>query len=361
LERSASEAVIPESWLLPDAIEIRRLRMLLDQTRPADSLDGLFDLEVPFPPIPGLTAAHPTSASRLRDFIGCPHKFLFSSVFHWREPERLPEINGLDALAYGALFHATVELLYRAHGEMIAAGRRRIEELEGEIDAAVHASFENKLGTHPLVNESVCRQEKARLRRDVTTFVDLDLQETKRFVDVERRFGWERPQGISFGAVQIHVRGSIDRLDVLEREGFVLVRDLKSGKERGKKEKGSPVPDLGHDLQLVVYGLVTQANAKAWGVPSRVAVAYVHPSDARNPDREFRDDFVGVCEIFDQKLGAQLKMLMERAFPRTPNPDDCEYCPFKPVCGPRAFQRANSVLDDARGAVQAFREEKRKE
>ena len=49
-------------------------------------------------------------------------------------------------------------------------------------------------------------------------------------------------------------------------------------------------------------------------------------------------------------------LLAARQFPRTPDANDCTYCPFTPVCGPDAPARAQARLADVSGPVADFLE-----
>jgi RecB family exonuclease len=155
-------------------------------------------------------------------------------------------------------------------------------------------------------------------------------------VAVERPFG--RPHGVVLdaGGLPLHVRGRIDRLDV---EGdHALVRDLKTGRAHpraGKERDPTPV----RDVQIGLYGLVARRKARDWGIPAKVEAAYVYAR--RGVERAFRGpDAPALERATEGWLALSARLLGERSFPPTPDPEDCTFCEYRPVCGEAVPARA---------------------
>ena len=109
-------------------------------------------------------------------------------------------------------------------------------------------------------------------------------------------------------------------------------------------------PDPAVDLQIAVYGLIAELLAKEWKLPKKIEVGYAYLGGAR-----FFEDFQTVLKPAGIKwLEIAAALLNERQFPRTPNTDDCTYCPFKPVCGEGVYDRARAQLNNSTGAVADF-------
>jgi RecB family exonuclease len=174
----------------------------------------------------------------------------------------------------------------------------------------------------------------------------------RRFVAAERPFGQPEPVRLDAGAAALFVRGQIDRIDV---EGaLTLVRDIKTGRAHPRIGRAAD-PDPVRDVQIAVYGLVARELAARWGVPPRVAAAYVYVGRGAE-ERSWRDDFdSALAPAAREWLAVAAGLLAERRFPRTPNADDCAYCRFRPVCGDDAPGRAAEVLRDATGTLARFR------
>jgi hypothetical protein len=74
------------------------------------------------------------------------------------------------------------------------------------------------------------------------------------------------------------------------------------------------------------------------------------------------DDFeTTLAPAARQWLAIAAELLAARAFPRTPDTTDCAYCPFRPVCGDRVYERAALVLAAGGGPLAQFLALKRPE
>jgi len=113
------------------------------------------------------------------------------------------------------------------------------------------------------------------------------------------------------------------------------------------------LPDPVLDLQLAVYALATRHLAAAWQVPARIGAAYAFVNRGAE-EREWRRDFKQTLRpAAEQWLGLAADLLAARMFPRTPNPDDCTFCRFTPVCGD-AYARARDLLAKGDGVLARF-------
>ena len=213
------------------------------------------------------------------------------------------------------------------------SGKRSLAHWLKVLKTFADQSFEALCGSYPLVGQGVLDKERARLLRDLESFLEYDAKlRLTRFVAVERAF-----DGVALdaGGTSLHVRGYIDRLDV---EGdHALVRDLKTGQDHPRiGDEADPTPV--RDVQLGLYGLVTRKLAARWGIPGEVQAAYVY---ARGPsERGFRKDHVALEAAAKGWLAVAAGLLSEHSFPPTPREEDCAFCPFAPVCGAAVQGRA---------------------
>lgn len=168
---------------------------------------------------------------------------------------------------------------------------------------------------------------------------------------VELPFGYPEPMRIDLDDGTLYVRGYVDRVDV--EDGRTLVRDLKTGKAH-PRTGDEAAPDHRRDVQLALYGMVLRQSAAEHGLPSEICAAYVH-MDTHEPERAFRDDFADLEALARGWLAAARRLLASAAFPRTPDPDDCRYCRFAPVCGREPHARALRVLVETEEIAGPFR------
>jgi hypothetical protein len=350
---AATAVGIPSGWLGSLALDLERIRALQEPGTPA-ALDGLLGAAAAGVPMPGLTADRPISPSALATILQCPHLFLLGNILRLDEPAGPPTQREIGQPAYGSLVHRAAEELHREHGEAFGARRGRLQDWLARADEVVERVFPEFLLQYPLVGGAVSGKERERLRRDLRDLVEHDWDDgrPRRFVAVERPFGQPEPVRLEAGGATLFVRGQIDRLDV---EGAVtLVRDLKTGRAHPRIGPEAD-PDPMRDAQIAVYGLVARELASSWGVPSRVAAAYIYLGRGAE-ERSWRDDFDRVLTpAASEWLTVAAGLLSERGFPRTPNVDDCAYCRFRPVCGEDAPKRAEQVLRDTTGMLARFR------
>lgn len=356
LSRAAGPTpLLPPSWSSEPALALARVAEVRRPTGPLGPVDGVLGEGDPFPEVPGLSPGRAISASALKDLLACPHLFLMRRILGWDDPAAAPPLRELDAASFGTLLHRVAERFYRAHGAAFVAGEKNLAHWRKRAFEVADASFDEFLSEYPLIGERVRAKERERLHDSVRELLvyDWNLPGTRRFVDVERGFGWDEPLALKSDGVTLHLHGWIDRLDV--DEGVTVVRDLKSGGAHPRRgDEAAPNPGL--DVQLGVYALAAKKLALAWGTPKKVAGAYAYAHGRSEvEERSYREDAATLEKSTATWLATAGHILSERAFTSTPVPGDCRYCPFLPLCGDHAPRRALEGLAEADGALGRFR------
>lgn len=341
LTRAARTAEIPDAW----RADVLRPLAIPPTTDVPTVMDGWLPSETAID-LPGATPEYPISASMLGVMLACPHRFLYERVLGWRAPDEVGEEDAIDALSYGILFHGIAEDFYRAHGKALCDREATVAHWCDMAIAIGDAHFAQFVERYPLVGEDVRTAQQARLRRDLVALLESDWEHPKSFFAVEQPFA----TALDVDGAPLHVHGYIDRIDRTAEQ--TLVRDLKTGRAKPRMKEDDLRPP--YDVQLGLYGIVTQQQASAWGVSPSIAAAYVYPSDASGDERAFVDDFETLADATREWVGTAAGLLRARLFPRTPVEDDCKYCAFQPVCGPTAQVRAARLLDES-PAVARFR------
>jgi hypothetical protein len=347
---------LPPGWSRDPVLALARVDMLRMPTGRLSAADGVLAAGDPFPVVPGITPDRPISASALQQLLQCPRMFLMRRVLYWDEPAGAPSLRELDAISYGSLLHRVVEGFYREHGVDFVAAKRSLAQWQKLARALADREFDAFLSEYPLVGEGVRTKERERLHESVRAFLEYDWGgKDRRYVGVEVPFGDEAPVELAADGATLHVAGFIDRIDV---EGdATVVRDLKSGKPHPRvRPEADPTPF--RDVQLGLYQLVAKKLAAAWRTPKKVQAAYAYASGRSDvEERAFRDDAAALEKATKDWLATAAHLLSARAFPPTADEGDCEYCPFHPLCGDAATQRAREglLLEEADGPLVRFR------
>lgn len=219
------------------------------------------------------------SASRVEDYYNCAFRY-FCKFGLKAKPRKKAEI---DPMQRGTLIHYVLEMILSqtgsralaemSEGEIIAlVDRYTLEYLESEMSAGEqsHRFRYNYKRLSKLIYSVVIH-----LARE---FADCDFEPRAFELGIDRD-GSVKPEIIKLsdgGTVQI--RGSIDRVDIYEKDGkrYVRVVDYKSG------NKSFSLSDIMHglNLQMFIYlfALCEDKNAELSGVPA--GVLYMHA--ARN-------------------------------------------------------------------------------
>lgn len=343
---------MPARWSGSQALDLERIKALGDAEE-AGPQDGILGIQGTPIAVPGLHPDWSLSPSALQTLLRCPYLFALGTLLHLEEPASAPPLREIGQPMYGGLLHHVAEEFYRIHGSAFSAHQRTLKAWLAQANKVVRRLFEEFLRQYPLMGGAVRSRQHDRLQGDIHDFLEYDWDKvaSRQFVAVERTFGRPTPVELPLGRRSLFVRGRIDRLDV--ERGRTVVRDLKSARPHPRLGKETePEPIL--DIQLAVYGLVTHLLADQWQIPSRISAAYVYIGRGAE-ERSFHDDFHQTLEPAVQAwLEVAATLLEGRLFPRTPNADDCTYCPFRPVCGSKAYTRAARVLADTGMGLAGF-------
>lgn len=345
LERAASRRVAPSSWLASPALDLARLDAL--QREPPFS-HGLLDADV-LTTVRGLSPERPTSASDLRRLLECPHRYLQERILRRRAPEELPSVRDLGLPRYGHLYHRAVDRLFREHGSaffrrehLLARAQLLPPYWEDRGREAARREIDELALRYPL-EESSRDGYRMRLESAVVAFLRHEWEAPPReYAGSERAFGYDEPVAIETPGGELFVRGDIDRID---RDAVsALVRDFKTGVPH-PRERREVDPIAGIDLQLGLYVEVARRQAAEWGIPPRVVGAFSYATAWGIVERSFADDPAELDGATRAWLSLAAGLLRTRAFPRTPDPDDCRHCAFRPACGPDAQTRSRARLE----------------
>lgn len=284
------------------------------------------------------------SPTALQQFAACPYKFLLYSIHRLRPRERTVAIEQLDPLDRGSLFHDAQREFFR---ELQAAGGlpitpEQVEQALGVADRVLNrvaAEYEEKLA--PAI-EPVWRTAIEELRIDLRGWI-LELLEVhaewlpERF---EFSFGLpaeEAPPGGTAADEAVildgaRVRGRIDLVERHRLHRLLRVTDHKTG----KPPDPAPVSiGRGEHLQPVLYGLAAE---QLLGTPVDSGILFY--ATQRGGYRQLR---IALDRGARQRAAWALETIdaciLEGFLPAAPKKDACQYCDYRPVCGPYEERR----------------------
>ena len=349
------DAHLPASWAEGAHVDLVRLQDFACEVRGPQ--DGLLGTRAVVPLLPGLSPEKPTSATTLQRLLECPYRYLLIDVLGLEDRQAPPPAGELDVLSFGSLLHSVAQCFFNQHGQAFFAGGTSLTKWREKARAMASQMFDEFLEQYPLGGDSVREQQRRRLLDDVRRLIEHEFEHVgkREFVAAEQPFGYPEPLKIDVGRESLYLHGTIDRLD--RQGGRTLVRDLKTGRSHPRTgDEKDPIAT--RDIQLGLYGLVTRKLAQQWKMPEKAGVAYVYVSGRGEPERAFAtdDDFDKLQAATRDWLKVSVGLLHARLFPRSPDADDCKFCPFSVLCGD-STDRATAVLaDTGDGPLRAFRE-----
>ncbi len=283
------------------------------------------------------------SPTALEQLAACPLRFAYRTIVKL-SPRELPEpIQALGALERGSLVH---EVQFELLGELRVAGdlpvrAANLDAARATLDSVIDrvaARYRDELA--PAI-ERVWVDGIASLRADLREWLRRMAEDVgwtpHRF---ELAFGLAEKSGRDPASVDTPVeldiglvlRGSIDLVE-LRADGAMRATDHKTGKAR--VERGSLIAG-GTSLQPVLYALVLERLFPGTPVAGGRLAYCTTRGEFRDVDVALDDDARTAAQLVADTLAHHVKTGF---FPAAPQKGACEYCDYRPVCGPYEEQR----------------------
>jgi CRISPR/Cas system-associated exonuclease Cas4 (RecB family) len=342
LERPEKETVGMARFLLganphlERALRFRARRWLKTWNR----ADGLVD---PDPLARPALAAHALAArsfspTALQHYASCPYKFVLNALHKLAPREEPAELEELDPLQRGSLIHdVQFKLLGRLRDTgLVPVTLQNLEKARAALDAVIDdvaARYKDDLS--PAI-ERVWEDGIASIRADLREMLRRSTDEHDwipahfelSFGLVERRDrdpnSVDDPVPLDCG---IKLRGSIDLVE-RRRDGAIRATDYKTGKARATE---ATIIGGGETLQPVLYALTLEKLFPKERVDS--GRLYYCTSNG-----EFKEVVIPLDDEARRAANAVAKTVgdaLEGGFlPAAPVARGCEWCDYRPVCGP---------------------------
>jgi ATP-dependent helicase/nuclease subunit B len=302
--------------------------------------------------------ARPYSPTALQNFAVCPYRFLLQAIHRLRPRLDVAGFEQLDPLTRGSIFH---QMQFELSSELRAAGLlpvvpERIGDVLDRADAVIErvaARVEEELA--PAIPR-VWKSELDSLRNDLRGWLHRVAEEGAgwRPVHFELAFGLplgeDRDPASSDQPVTVlgraRLRGAIDLVEIDGGGERLRVVDHKTGRARDERDL---VVGGGEVLQPLLYALAAEQILGGGGRLQVVAGRLFYctlrggykilevPLDLRG-----RNAIGDVLTVVDGAIAGGF-------FPAAPREGACQWCDFRPVCGPneelRLRRKERSALE----------------
>jgi CRISPR/Cas system-associated exonuclease Cas4 (RecB family) len=297
----------------------------------------------------GNSAENPLSPSAINLWLQCSIRFYFRYILQLPEPEEMKD--EIDSMAFGNIFHETIEQLYKPfRGKTIS--KTDLENIikdrvliENEIRKAIGKYYLKQVTP----GKSVPIEGKALLIfENIKTFIkrliEVDINLTPfHLIEIEGKYTTSLDVIVDGQLRKIYIGGKIDRLDRVN--GIVRALDYKTGNVESlaisevgdlfEKEKENSRKEI---LQALLYCMIySESTGESTAVqPAIYSLRKLFgenfsPDIKRNGEKLIYQD---IKNEFRQKLSNLISdMLSENgSYCQTPHIKYCRYCAYMKIC-----------------------------
>ena len=281
-------------------------------------------------------AEHGFSPSALNTYIQCPLQYYFSRILRISAPDTID--GSIAANIFGTIIHEVLETIYQP----FVGGPIAVDLLKSKLkkaDKLLTESFKKHLNNADFSSgKNLLSFEVA--KKYVQQFVQKDIRKLKynpcQLIGLEQKLS----ASLKVGDREVHLKGTVDRIEKDEKEGAILLADYKTGKVEKKDLKLEDWKDLsveqkhGKTFQLLFYTYLYWKNNPSArqiipGIYSMRAISsgFITTSLPEGADENLIPEFEKVLtEIISQLFDAELP------FTQTDNLDVCNWCDYKGIC-----------------------------
>ena len=288
--------------------------------------------------------ARPYSVSALQNFAACPYRFLLSAIYRLEPREEPAQLEEMDPLTKGRLFHRMQADLQRELKDkgLLPVKAPQLPRALKMLDRIVKRVAEEAYEELAPAIDRVWLDAIEAMRSDLRIWLQ-KVAEEDGWVPIHFEFGFgfaaikgrdpaslPDPVTLSGGAV---VHGLVDLIERSDDGKTLRVTDHKTGKDRTKK---GMVVGQGEYLQPTVYGLAVEAALERIVTEGRFFYC--------TTDGGFNERCIPLDQVARQSAATVLRTIDEGiAAPflvAAPREDACVYCDFQEVCGPYEEMRS---------------------
>lgn len=282
------------------------------------------------------------SPTSLQHFAVCPYRFLLAAIYRLAPHELPGEIERLDPLTRGAIFHRIQAALLRGamqHG-YLPLGHSKLESAGSLLDEVVDRVAEEYREMLVPAIDRIWRDEIEQLRADLRGWLRRMAEAPDGWIPTLVEYGFGVPsdptqdvESISEPVILTEgfmLHGVVDLIE--RRETLLRVTDTKTG---SNNVNDGTVTGNGEKLQPVLYSLAVEEIQKATVAEARLAF----PTSAGG-----FSEFVMPITPSSRHQGLEVLRIIDNAIacgflPPAPREKGCEHCDFRRVCGPYEERR----------------------
>jgi ATP-dependent helicase/nuclease subunit B len=304
-------------------------------------------------------SARPYSLSALQKFAACPYQFLLSAIYRLEPGEELEPLQRLDPLTRGAIFHEIQARFFRtlkasSHLPVTAA---TLTHALGVLDTTITAVAAEQYDELAPAIDRVWHDEIADIARDLRIWVKR-LPEYADWDPLHFELSFGLPLDADHDPSSVPdpvlidgrflLRGSVDLVERRRSDGLLRVTDHKTGKNRTTERT---IIGGGAILQPVLYSVAVES---VLGAPVGFGrLFYCTAAGA------FTDHPIALNDG-NRRAGLEALEIVDRAIelgflPPAPQPRACNWCDFRPVCGPHEERRIKNKPPDRLGDIVMLR------
>ena len=293
------------------------------------------------------------SPTSLQHFAVCPYRFLLAAIYRLAPHEVPGEVERLDPLTKGAIFHQVQAALLRdvIQKEYLPINRSRLELVGSLLDQVVDGIAEEYREKLVPAIDRVWRDEVEHLRADLRGWLRRMAEAPDDWTPMLVEYGFGVPADPTHDANSTPKAGTIAEgfmlhgvVDLVERKQTTLrITDSKTGTNN---VNDGTVTGNGEKLQPVLYSLAIEAIQKITVGEARLSF----PTSAGGFSQfvipitqDSREQGLEVLRIIDNAIACGF-------LPPAPREKGCDYCDFRRVCGPyeerRVIKKDQTPLED---------------
>jgi ATP-dependent helicase/nuclease subunit B len=308
--------------------------------------------------------SRPYSATALQQFAACPYKFALYSIYRLRAREEIVELERMDALTRGSLFHAVqFHLLSRLKSlgmlPITAANHSAVAGIADQVLEEIADGYREELA--PAIPR-IWDAEVEEMRWDLRGWIRQVAFASDEFAASEWKPRWfelafgllpdsERDPESSADPVDLpngmHLRGSIDMIE--ERGEHIRITDHKTG-----RAPSEPLQFVGRGevLQPLLYAEAAEILVRK--VPDQSRLFYCTETGGYRlieipVNEESRAAIQRVVNLVDHSIASGF-------LPAAPRSKACQYCDYHVVCGPYEESRVQRKPEDSLVTLKELRE-----